>query len=103
MDNHTHTHKRLAKDMFVPDEPMYDYDGDDDDNTIGIRFKWLADNAKSIDDIVVCLQREMEWYKKLKEEGWELCGPVQDDYGWLRKKPCDHHVQEGAKRAKRPS
>lgn len=90
--------KRPVEAMFVEDDLMED--GDDDDNTIGIRFKWLADNAETIDDIMACLQREMLWYQRMKQEGWELIGPVRDDYGFLRKKPQDHHQQDGPKKPK---
>jgi hypothetical protein len=89
--------KRVAEDMFSAEDPMVE---EDDENTIGIRFKWLADSAETIDDIIGFLQNEIDWYKKLQQEGWELCGPVQDDYGFIRKKPMDHHVQEGPKKVK---
>ena len=96
---HPRSHKRGAKEMFT--DPRDLMDEDDDENMMGIRFKWLADGAETIDDIIGFLQSEIDWYMKLKAEGWELCEPVQDDYGFIKKQPQDHHMQEGPKKAKR--
>lgn len=58
-----------------------DYDNDD----IIIRAKWTMDGATTIDEAIEKLDGYIEYLKSLKEEGWELREPVNDDWGFLHK------------------
>lgn len=58
----------------------------DDENSSIIRAKWIFDGAETLDDVIECLKQEIEHIKKLKEEGWELTQPVNDDYGFIKQK-----------------
>lgn len=69
-------------------------DGDDKliDDIIGgrmqiLRSKWQLDGCDSIDACVVRLREFIKELEDLKDEGWELAGPVDDDYGHLIKRP----------------
>jgi hypothetical protein len=58
---------------------------DDTENQVVIRAKWMFDKAEKLDDVIECLYAEIEYYKQLQKDGWELIGPVEDDYGFLEK------------------
>jgi hypothetical protein len=58
---------------------------DDTENQVVIRAKWMFDKAETLDDVIECLYAEIEYYKQLQKDGWELIGPVEDDYGFLEK------------------
>lgn len=94
--------KRSLAESMCPDD-MYD---DDDEcgcnpNEMTIRFKWLADGATNIDQIIERLHEEIAWYTKLKYDGWVLRAPIEDDYGFLHK-PFTV-PEDGATAPKRPS
>ena len=58
----------------------------DDANRMIIRAKWTMDSAKTVDECIERLQGFIKYLSELKEEGWELDNPVDDDYGFLRKR-----------------
>lgn len=74
---------------FDHDDQNSDYtDGSfDDENTCTIRGKWIYDSSETIDDMIACLQREIETLTELKENGWYLADKVYDDYAILRRNP----------------
>lgn len=58
---------------------------DDNENTCTIRGKWIFDGSQSIDDMIACLQKEIEILTDLKESGWHLVDTVHDDWAILRR------------------
>lgn len=72
------------------DDPTTEQGEDDEsdwdpENNITIRAKWTMDSAKTLDECIERLQNYIKYLAELKEEGWELINPVDDDYGFLRK------------------
>lgn len=67
------------------DEIEHTEENEDFDDTEIIRAKWLYDNCSTLDEIIERLHQEIEYIKKLKEDGWKLIEPVNDDYGYIRK------------------
>jgi hypothetical protein len=68
-------------------EDLTDYSSDEDtqNDDIVIRARWTMDGATTIDEAVEKLDGYIEYLKSLKEEGWELREPVNDDWGFLQK------------------
>lgn len=60
-------------------------DDDDNENSCTIRGKWIFDGSHSIDDMIACLQKEIEILTDLKESGWRLVDTVHDDWAFLRR------------------
>ena len=58
---------------------------DDNENTCVVRGKWVYDGSQSIDDMIACLQKEIEILSELKESGWYLIETVHDDWAHLRR------------------
>ena len=58
-----------------------------DEKTLVIRAKWTMDGAKTIEEAARKMEIYAEWLRNLKAKGWELEGPVEDDYGNLIRKP----------------
>jgi hypothetical protein len=56
-----------------------------EEENICIRAKWSMDDASTIDEAVIKLNEFIEYLKSLKNDGWELREPIQDDYGFLYK------------------
>jgi hypothetical protein len=56
-----------------------------DANVEYIRAKWTYDGARNLNEIIDKLNDQIEYIKKLKEDGWELIAPVNDDYGPMKK------------------
>lgn len=63
----------------------YTDDDDDNENSCTIRGKWIFDGSHSIDDMIACLQKEIEILTDLKESGWRLVDTVHDDWAFLRR------------------
>jgi hypothetical protein len=61
----------------------------DEENTCTIRGKWIFDGSESIDDMIACLQKEVDILTELKENGWFLTQKVDDDYAFLRRDTVD--------------
>ncbi len=57
----------------------------DEENNMTLRAKWTMDKAKTLDECIEKLQGFIEYIKQLKEEGWELTQPVDDDWGFIRR------------------
>ena len=51
-----------------------------------IRAKWQMDGASSLEEAVVKLENFIKYLKGLKDNGWELRGTIDDDYGFIYKK-----------------
>lgn len=75
--------KRTAEDTHQ--EYMSNMDEDPNPNEMLIRFKWLGDNCSTIDQVITRLEKEIDWYRKMQHDGWELMGAIDDDYGYLKK------------------
>ena len=45
----------------------------------------MLDGCSTLDEVVATLQAAARAYKRLKAEGYELRGPIEDDYGIIRK------------------
>ena len=63
-------------------------EGEDEggDNTILVRSKWVLDGCTTLAEVVDRLRSEIVYYQQLMEEGWELMGEIDDDYGWLKRR-----------------
>ena len=55
------------------------------DDAEPVRGKWQLDGCKSLDDVITRLNDLIEYYTKLKNEGWELIETINDDWGHMRK------------------
>ncbi len=62
-----------------------DEEPDDPSRNMIIRAKWTMDSAKTLDECIERLHAYIQYLGELKEQGWELIGAVDDDYGFLRK------------------
>lgn len=60
------------------------YTEEEEDDSEIIRAKWLFDGCGTMDEIITRLEDQIEYIKKLKNDGWELIQPVNDDYGFMR-------------------
>lgn len=49
-----------------------------------IRAKWIFDGCKTLDEIVERLEGQIERFKQLKANGWELMHEIDDDYGYIK-------------------
>ena len=67
-------------------ETTYD---DEIDDAECIRGKWMLDGCETLDEVIETLGALQASFKKLKAEGYELNGPIEDDYGFISKKSKD--------------
>lgn len=65
-------------------ESEHEDEWDDKTNSI-IRAKWCMDSAKTLDECIEKLHAYISYIQALKQDGWELTQPVEDDYGFIRK------------------
>lgn len=56
----------------------------DESTTQVLRGKWMFDGAKTLEEVITRLEEQIDTIKELKKDGWELIGPVEDDYGFLK-------------------
>ena len=56
-------------------------EGDREENII--RAKWCLVGCNTLAEVVQRLKAEAEHYARLIEDGWELNGSVDDDYGFI--------------------
>lgn len=64
----------------------YDDEGDwDDENESVVRAKWSMDGAKMLTEAAEMLRAEADGLLRMEKEGWQLMGPVEDDYGFIRR------------------
>ena len=66
------------EDSFVSEE-------EEEEESMCIRAKWTIDGANTIDEAIEKLNDFIEYLRSLKEEGWKLREPIDDDYGFLYK------------------
>jgi hypothetical protein len=57
----------------------------DEEKQMVLKSKWALDGCKSLDDVIERSYELIEYYKELKKEGWELEGPIEDDWGFLKR------------------
>jgi hypothetical protein len=55
----------------------------DMEKTLTVRAKWILDGASTIDEVIAKLEAEIEHYKRMKADRWELEGKIDDDWGFL--------------------
>ena len=63
-------------------------DGEDEEHFMQdtiIRAKWTLDGCATLGQVSHALMDQAAHYERLVAEGWELTGPVDDDYGFIRK------------------
>ena len=51
-----------------------------------IRAKWQLDGCKTLAEVVRRLHDVATHYEHMRREGWELTGPVDDDYGYIERR-----------------
>lgn len=80
--------------------PSMDVDefNDDDEHQKVVRFKWMGDGCASVDQIIERLHQEISYYTQLKYEGWELRGPIQDDWGFMHKTEAPSDPRDSVKK-----
>ena len=57
----------------------------DSEDNVPIRAKWQMDGATTLDEAIGKLQNFIEHIKSLKNDGWELVDPINDDWGFIRR------------------
>lgn len=83
----THTHAEDTEtESEVTEEELEREEEEEEEEPYIIRAKWSLDGCATIDEIIERLKQQIEEYKQLKEEGWELKEKIDDDYGFLSKK-----------------
>lgn len=50
-----------------------------------IRAKWAMDGATTLSEAAGKLRELAHQLELLEQEGWQLTGPVEDDYGFIRR------------------
>lgn len=77
-----------------------DEDDEDEDGeyTRTVRAKWTYDGACTLDEVIERLLSEADYYRQLRDEGWELTGAVEDDYGFLHNRALEARVRERRRR-----
>ena len=61
-------------------------DDDEYDGSDIIRAKWSMDGASTLTEAAHQLRLYASSLEKLESEGWQLTGPVEDDYGFIEKR-----------------
>lgn len=84
-----------------PEEEDFEEEEDEDEDErferemeseITLRAKWTMDGADTLDRAIDRLNGFASYLARLKSEGWELSGPVEDDYGHARLHPSVANV-----------
>lgn len=70
----------------------------DIENTLTVRAKWILDGASTIDEVIAKLEAEIEHYKRMKAERWELEGTIDDDWGFLVRVAPDEEMVDSKRR-----
>jgi hypothetical protein len=63
--------------------PGQDDEEDDGPPLESIRAKWSMDGAATLAEAAAKLRGYADYLEELKRDGWELTGPVADDYGFI--------------------
>lgn len=81
-------HKHSDPETETDEDEVFEEEEEEEhiEDDVIIRAKWILDGCSSIDEIIERLKGEIEHYKQLKEDGWELREKMDDDYGFLIKK-----------------
>jgi hypothetical protein len=68
------------------------------------RFKWVCAAAENIDDVISLLQAEVDYFKDLKQKGYQIAEPENDymliippyreGHYWARCKKCGEIYEE---------
>jgi hypothetical protein len=69
----------------APSETRETVTDDDDDDCHIIRAKWTMDGARTLDEAARKLLRYAEYLQSIRNDGWELRSPIEDDYGYVYK------------------
>jgi hypothetical protein len=80
-----------AREIFEEADAAEDADAEEEEpglesSFVTVRSKWALDGADSIDQMVEYLLNSIEYYRRMKREGWELAGRIFDDVGYLVRK-----------------
>lgn len=65
---------------------MDEYDETDelkDDPSEVIRAKWVMDGATTLSEAAEKLEAFATTLRQIEKDGWQLTGPVEDDYGFI--------------------
>ena len=57
----------------------------DETRHMTLRSKWMLDGCKTLDECIARYNEVIEYFKTLKDEGWELEDDINDDYGFLKR------------------
>ena len=63
-------------------------DIEETDGEESIRAKWLMDGATTLTEAAQQLRAYADDLLQLEKQGWQLIGPVEDDYGWISQAPA---------------
>ena len=77
----------------VDEERSEASDESDGSRDVTLRAKWQMDGARTLDEAVEKLLGFVEHIKALRDEGWRLRTPINDDYGFLTH---DRHNADGS-------
>lgn len=72
----------------IPTDTDDTNDTEEDDESTGsddftLRAKWQMDGARTLDEAIDKLHDFIRFLGALRDEGWRLRGPIDDDYGFL--------------------
>lgn len=76
----------LSQDNMLEEEEEEEEGWDSGRDSI-IRAKWCIDGCCTLAAVAERLRKVADGYEKMAAEGWELTGPVDDDYGYVRRAP----------------
>ena len=69
----------------LEDEECSECELQDDENTAMLRAKWSLDGCRTLQEVSDKLRRLAQFYEEKQKDGWELEGPIYDDYGYMRR------------------
>ena len=72
-----------VEDPFIND--CDDIEEDSDEDIEIVRGKWIIDGCSNLAETIASAQEFVNYLLDLREQGYELTGPVEDDYGILEK------------------
>lgn len=76
----------IGEDDLPFEDSVDDYEEIEEIEEISIRGKWMFDGAETIDEMIHQLDQFKEYLLSLKNDNFELTGPIEDDYGFLQRK-----------------
>lgn len=84
MTNQDYEPDVYADDDVELDDDLFEDDEVEDDGDDVIRAKWVMDGARTLSEAARKLEAFAVELRELEESGWQLAGPVEDDYGVIR-------------------